>query len=44
MQKKNQLLTRMLLAISEFLCYYVFATSSFTLLFTSFGKTLLRKI
>lgn len=38
MQRKNQLLTRMLLAISEFFCYYVFVTSLFTLVFASFGE------
>lgn len=39
MQRKNKLLTRPFLAISEF-SSYVFATSSLTLLFATFGKNL----
>lgn len=40
MQRKNKLLTRPFLAISEFSSYNVFATSSLTLLFATFGKNL----
>lgn len=43
MQRKNQLLIRMLLAVSEFFCYYVFVTSSFTLVFASFGENTVRE-